>query len=125
MHPRNSWDLKACKQKDGETLCEYIYHFSKQCNELPNIVDADVIGAFIFGTTNEALIHKHGRNKPQTMRELLNHATSHASGEEAIRANFCKYKGKAQSKPMDEGKDHAQWGRARRTVGDVMIMSSS
>ena len=35
VHLRNSWDLKAaCKQKAGETLREYIRHFSKQCNEL-------------------------------------------------------------------------------------------
>jgi hypothetical protein len=34
-------------------------------------------------------------------RELLDLTTSHASGEEAVYAIFCKYKGKAQAKPMD------------------------
>jgi hypothetical protein len=79
VQPRNAWDLKAYKQKTGETLRKYICYFSKQCNELPDIVDADVIGTFISGTTNEALVHELGRNKPQTMRELLDLATSHAS----------------------------------------------
>jgi inhibitor of KinA sporulation pathway (predicted exonuclease) len=78
VRPRNSWDLKACKQKIGETLRKYIRR-SKQCNELPDIVDADVIGAFISSTTNEALVHELGRNKPRTTRELLDLATSHAS----------------------------------------------
>ena len=41
-----------------------IHRFSKECNELPDIVDADVIGAFIFGTTNEALVHEFGCYKP-------------------------------------------------------------
>ena len=82
-------------QKAGETLCEYIRRFSIQCNELPHIVNADRIRAFISGMTNEALVHELGHNKPRMTRELLDLTTSHASGEEAIRANFYKYKGKA------------------------------
>ena len=105
VHLGNSCDLKACEQKAEETLHEYIRCFSKQCNELPHIVDADMIGAFISSTTNEALIHELGRSKTWTMRELLNLETSHASNEEAVRAVFCKYKGKAQAKPTDEAKD--------------------
>jgi len=50
-----------------ETLREYIRCFSKQYKMLPDIVDADVIGAFISSTTNEALVHELGRNKPRTM----------------------------------------------------------
>ena len=54
-----------------------------------------MIGGFISSTTNEALVHELGRNKPRTTWELLDLTTSHAFGEEAIRANFYKYKGKA------------------------------
>jgi hypothetical protein len=61
MHPRNSQNLKSYKQKAGETLREYIRRFFKQCNELPDFVDADVIRAFISGMTNEALDHELGR----------------------------------------------------------------
>ena len=99
VRPRNSWDLKACKQKVGETLRKYIRRFSKQCNELPDIVDADMIGAFILGTTNETLIHELERCKPRTTWELLDLATSHASDEDAIRAIFCKHKGKRKPNP--------------------------
>jgi hypothetical protein len=63
-----------------------------------------MIGAFIFGTTNEAFIHELRHYKPRLMRELLDLVTSHASGEEAIHAIFCKYKGKAQAEPADEAK---------------------
>jgi hypothetical protein len=70
------WDLKNYRQKPRETLHEYIYHFSKQCNELPDIVNADVIEVFISGTTNESLVHKLGHNNPRTTRELLNLATN-------------------------------------------------
>jgi phosphoglucomutase len=57
-------------------------------NELPNVVDIDVIRAFLSGTTCESLVHKLGRNHPRTTKELLNIATSHASGEEVIGAIF-------------------------------------
>jgi hypothetical protein len=38
--------------------------------------------------TCEALVHKLGRKKPKTTKELLNITTNHASGEEAIEAIF-------------------------------------
>ena len=62
--PRNPWDLKNYRQKSGETLRGYIQRFSWQCNELPNIADADVIGAFLSGTTYESLVHKLVRKGP-------------------------------------------------------------
>ena len=98
----------------GETLREYIRHFSKQCNKLPNIVDADVIEAFISGTTNKALIHELRRSKPRTAQELIDLATSHASDEEAVRAIFCKYKGKAQAEPTDEAKERNWRGKGKK-----------
>jgi len=48
-HPGNARDLKSCKQKPDESLHDYIHRFLNQCNQLPDIVDADVIGAFISG----------------------------------------------------------------------------
>ena len=46
-HPGNSWDLKNCQQNPGESLRDYIRRFSKECNAIPNVADADVIGAFL------------------------------------------------------------------------------
>ena len=80
-HPRNPWDLKKYHQKAGETLRGYIRRFSRQCNELPNVADADVIGAFLSGMTCESLVHKLGRKGPRTTKELLDITTSHASGQ--------------------------------------------
>ena len=99
-HPENPWDLKNCRQKAKETLPGYIRRFSRQCNELPNIADIDVIGAFLFGMTYESLVHKLGRKGPRTTKELLDITTSHASGEEAVGAIFDRLEGKAR---RDEG----------------------
>ena len=62
--------------------------FSQLCNSLPDVVDVDVISAFLSGMTCESLIHKLGCLKPRTTHDLLDVATNHASGEEAVEAVF-------------------------------------
>jgi hypothetical protein len=95
-HPENPWDLKNYQQMPGETLREYIRRFSRECKALSNITNADVNGVFLSGTTYEFLVHKLGRKSPQTTKELLDMATSHASGEEAVGAIFDRAEGKAK-----------------------------
>ena len=46
------------------------------------------------------MVHKLGRKGPRTTKELLDIATSHASGEEAVGAIFDRSDGKAR---RDEG----------------------
>ena len=50
--------------------------------------------------TYESLVHKLGHKGPRTTKELLDIATSHASGEEAVGAIFDRLDGKAR---RDEG----------------------
>ena len=96
------WDLRRCRQEPGESLCDFIRRFSRQCNDLPDITDSDVIAAFIQGTTSRALVHKLGRKSPRTTKELLDIATSHASGEEAVGAIFTKpSEGKGKEKRVE------------------------
>ena len=64
VRPRNSWDLKSCQQEPNKSLWDYIIKFSKRCNSLLDVVDADVINAFLSRTTCESLIHKLGCLKP-------------------------------------------------------------
>jgi hypothetical protein len=90
--PRNSWDLRSCRQQPGESLREYIQRFSKQRTELPNITDSDVIGAFLAGTTCQDLVSKLGRKTPTKASELMDIATKFASGQEAVKAIFRKDK---------------------------------
>lgn len=63
---------------------------------MPSVTDADVIGAFLSGTTCESLLHKEGRKSPRTTKELLDTAMNHASGEEVIGAIFDRTKGKGK-----------------------------
>jgi hypothetical protein len=105
MRPGNFWDLMSCKQEPGESLWGYIRRFSKQCNSLPDVVDADVVSAFLSRTFCKSLIHKLSCQKLRTARELLDIATNYASGEEAVGAVFTddRAKGKAKQEDQDEG----------------------
>jgi hypothetical protein len=71
---------------------------------LPDVTDADIIRAFLSGTTYESLVHKLGRKGTRTTKELLDIATSHASDEEAIGEIFDRPRGKAKrDEDTDEG----------------------
>jgi hypothetical protein len=80
VRPRNSWDLRSCRQQPGESLRDYIRRFLKQRTELPNITDSDVIGAFLSGTTCRNLVSKLGRKTPTRASELMDITTKFASG---------------------------------------------
>ena len=73
MRPGNSWDLRSCRQKPDESLRDFIRRFSKQCTELPNITDSDVIKAFIAGTTCKELVHELGRKTPHKHQLAARH----------------------------------------------------
>jgi len=88
IRPGNSWDLSKCKEKSRETLREYARHFSKQRTGLPHIPDHDVILAFVSGTTSRDLVQELGRNRPQTIDELMDVVANYTAGEEAVGAFF-------------------------------------
>jgi hypothetical protein len=52
------------------------------------VADTDVVSAFWDGTTCCTLVHKFGRKQPETIKELLEIATRHTSGEEAVGDDF-------------------------------------
>jgi hypothetical protein len=90
----NSWDLRACTQKPGESLRDFIRHFSKRCTELPSVAQSEIVHAFLEGTTCRDLVRELGRSPLVDSNELFDFATSFASGEEAVGAIFDGKKGK-------------------------------
>jgi hypothetical protein len=84
VRPGNSWDLRSCTQKPGESLRDFIRRFSKRCTELPSVAQSEIVHAFLEGTTCRDLVHELGRSPPVDSNELFDIATSFASGEEAL-----------------------------------------
>jgi hypothetical protein len=115
VRPGNSWDLRSYGQQPGESLREYIRWFSKQCTELPNITDSDVIGAFLAGTTCRDLVSKLGRKTPTKASELMDIATKFASGQEAVEAIFWKDKQPQGRHKEDVPEASVQRGTKKKT----------
>jgi hypothetical protein len=134
VRPRNSWDLRSCRQQPGEFLRDYIRQFSKQRTELPNITDSDVIGAFLAGTTCRDLVSKLGRKTPTRASELMDIATKFASGQEAVEAIFRKDKQPQGRQPEDVPEASAQCGtkkkgkkksQAKRDAADADLVAAA
>jgi hypothetical protein len=115
VRPGNSWDLRSCRQQKGESLREYIRRFSKQCTELPNITDSDVIGAFLAGTTCRDLVSKLGCKTPTKASELMDIATKFASGQEAVETIFRKDKQTQERHKEDVPEASVQRGTKKKT----------
>jgi hypothetical protein len=99
----NSWDLRACTQKPGESLRDFIRHFSKRCTELPSVAQSEIVHAFLEGPTCPDLVRELGHSPPVDSNELFDIATSFASGEEAVGAIFDGKKGKRVDDAPAEG----------------------
>jgi hypothetical protein len=108
VRPGNSWDLRSCRQRPGESMREYIWRFSKQRTELPNITDSNVIGVFLAGTTFRDLVSKLGHKTPTKASELMDIATKFASGQEAVEAIFQKDKQPQERQQEDVPEASAQ-----------------
>jgi hypothetical protein len=103
VHPGNSWDLRACTQKLSESLWDFIWRFSKRCNELASVAQSEIVHAFLKGTTCRDLVRELGRSAPIDSNELFDISTSFASSEEAVGGIFDGKKGKRVDDALAEG----------------------
>jgi hypothetical protein len=105
MCPENAWDLRACTQKPGESLRDFIRGFSKRCAELPSVAQSEIVHAFLEGTTCRDLVRELGRSPPVDSNELFDIATSFASGEEVVGGHLRREEGQARGRHARGGVD--------------------
>jgi hypothetical protein len=104
VRPGNSWDLRICTQKPGESLRDFIRRFSKCCTELPSVAQSEIVHAFLEDTTCRDLVRKLGCSPPVDSNELFDIATIFGSGKEAVGAIFDTKKGKRMDDTPAEGR---------------------
>jgi hypothetical protein len=95
-------------------------------NVMHDVINADVIGTFLSRTTCETLVHKLGCKRPRTTRELLDIATSHASGEEAVGVIFNRSHDKAkQDENAGEGaSNRSKKKKNKQRLGDSLVATA-
>jgi hypothetical protein len=71
MHPENSWNLRVCTQKPGESLRNFIRCFSKSCTELQSVAQSEIVHAFLEGMTCRDLVQELGRSSSVNSNELF------------------------------------------------------
>jgi hypothetical protein len=113
VRPGNSWDLRSCTQRPGESLRDFIWRFSKRCTELPSVAQSEIVHAFLEGTTCRDLVRELGRSPPVDSNELFDIATSFASGEEVVGAIFDGKKG-SKSKELHRKDKRSKKGKKPR-----------
>jgi hypothetical protein len=125
VRPGNSWDLRACNQKPGESLRDFIRCFFKCCTELSSVAQSEIVHAFLEGTTCRDLMCELGRSPPADSNELFDIATSFASGEEAVGVIFDGKKGKRVDNAPTEGiKSKEPHQKNRRTSRGATTMAT-
>ena len=84
--PDTKYDLEKLHQSSGESLRDFIRHFSKIRNSFPNITNVEAIAAFTKVLQHEQLHGKLYHKRPTTIGELIQIANGYADAEEAERA---------------------------------------
>jgi hypothetical protein len=94
-----------------------------RCTEIPDATDNDAISVFQNSTTCTSLIHRLRRRMPRTTRELLDIASNHADGEEAVAVmvNTPQEKGE---KVVDHSKGMPRTSKRRRRMTSAAVSTT-
>ena len=76
-------DLNHIYQKQSKLLHSYIRRFSEMRNYIPNIMEAEVITAFIQGLRHREIRSKFNRKPPTGIGEMITTANQYDAVEEA------------------------------------------
>ena len=77
------YDLEKLHQSSGESLHDFIRHFSEIRNSIPNITNDEAIATFTKGLRHKQLHGKLYHKRPTTISELIQIANGYANVEEA------------------------------------------
>jgi hypothetical protein len=112
--PSTAKTLKTIKQKDDESLHDYVKCFCNARNDILHIQDIEIINAFHDGVSDVKTVEEIAMKKPKTMVDLLAVADICIEASEA-RAQLLESHGKGAIKK--KGWPGGQHRRTRRSEG--------
>jgi hypothetical protein len=93
--------LKTIKQKQDESLHDYVKHFCNTKNDIPHIQDIEIINAFHDGINDVKTVEEIAMKKPKTAVDLLVVADICIEASKT-RARLLEYRGKGPSTKRDD-----------------------
>nr|GEU59133.1 reverse transcriptase domain-containing protein [Tanacetum cinerariifolium] len=100
---KNPVEIYYIKQKDGESIEDFIERFKKETERMKGAPDCMRISGFMHGVNNPELIKRLNEHVPKTMEEMMITTTAFIRGEAAAAS---KKKDHVSWKPQDQSKRH-------------------
>nr|GEU32162.1 reverse transcriptase domain-containing protein [Tanacetum cinerariifolium] len=101
---RDPVEIHNIKQRDGETLEDFMERFKIETGRMKGAPECMRISGFMHGINNPELIKRLNEHVPKTMEEMMIATTAFIRGEAAAAS---KKKGHMSWKPQDQSKKHA------------------
>ena len=101
--------LLTVKQREGETLREYMKQFNKAVLEIDEADEQVIMTTFPDGLNNPDLVFSLGKTPPTSMTDLLFKVQKYMNGEDTLTSKQKKDKGaKSQSKKKERKDSHIE-----------------
>ena len=91
---KHSTHLAAVKQKDNESLKDYLSRFNAEAVQVENLSQDVLLHTMIGGLRDEKFLWSIGEQPPQSVAEFLDRAAKHINAEELVNAQGSSHKRK-------------------------------
>ncbi|GKB62263.1 hypothetical protein Tco_0918449 [Tanacetum coccineum] len=108
-HVKDLLEIHNIKQKDGETIEEFIERFKFETGRMKGAPECMKISGFMHGVNNPELTKRLNEHVPKTLEEMMTTTTTFIRGETAVAS---KKKVHAPWKPQDQSKRHTSKRRS-------------
>jgi hypothetical protein len=103
-HPSTAETLKTIKQKQDESLHDYVKHFCNAKNAIPYTQDIEIINTFCDGVSDIKTVEEIAMKKPKTVVNLLAVIDTCIEASEA-RARLLESHGKGPVKKKQDDRE--------------------
>ncbi|XP_022134815.1 uncharacterized protein LOC111006997 [Momordica charantia] len=115
--------LTTIRQKEGETLREYVIHFEEEHLKVAHCSDDSAICYFLTGMADETLIVKLGKEAPSTFAEVLQKAKTVIDGQELLSTKLGRTDKRFDQKRsgnQEKGKSDSKYSTTTIPISEIL-----